>query len=194
MGDDDVVELSARIRRGLRGNPLVAGVAGGVGTTTVATAIGGIDRGVFTGRPVDVLVCRPTADSLVRAARAAHLVTTQGTRPVLAVSAIDGVGPSRPGTARLRLLEPHTAAVVVLPHVRRWREMVTPLDDLTGLLTRPLPELPRPLRHYASAVRDVHTALESALDHPHPPPRPVSAVAPHRQVRRSPSPAPGSAR
>ncbi len=57
----------------MRRAPTVAGVAGGVGTTTIARALAGSDRGVFTGRPVDVLVCRATADSLVRAARAAYL-------------------------------------------------------------------------------------------------------------------------
>ena len=66
--------------------PSVAGVAGGVGTTTIARALAGVDRGVFTGRPVDVLVCRATADSLLRAARAAYLISTQQHhRPVLAV-------------------------------------------------------------------------------------------------------------
>ena len=101
--------------------PTVAGVAGGVGTTTIARALAGSDRGVFTGRPVDVLVCRATADSLVRAARAAYLISTQQQRrPVLAVNSGDVTGPSRPSAARMRLLEPHTAGVVVLPYVRRW--------------------------------------------------------------------------
>ncbi|WP_214404798.1 hypothetical protein [Pseudonocardia lacus] len=141
---------------------LVAGVAGGVGTTTVATAIGATDRGVFTGRAVDVLVCRATGDSLLRAARAAHLITTTGHRPVLAVTAADASGPSRPVTARLRLLEPHAAAVVVLPFVRRWRELAVPLDEVRGLLTRPVTELPRPLRRYATALRDLRAATGRA--------------------------------
>ena len=51
--------------------PRIAGVAGGVGATVLARALDGLDRGVFTGRPVDVLVCRATGDSLRRAARAA---------------------------------------------------------------------------------------------------------------------------
>lgn len=62
----------------------VAGVAGGVGTTSRATAICATDRGVFVGRPVDVLVCRATGDSLVRADRAAQLIiSTSGIRPSL---------------------------------------------------------------------------------------------------------------
>jgi len=92
-------------RAAQRGRLSVAGVAGGVGATTVATAIGAADRGVFLGRPVDVLVCRATGDSLVRAARAAQLIAAAaGRKPVLAVTAADGSGPSRPMTARLRLL------------------------------------------------------------------------------------------
>ena len=58
----------------------------------------------FTGRPVDVLVCRATADSLLRAARAAYLISTQRHhRPVSAVNIADTAGPSRPRMARMRL-------------------------------------------------------------------------------------------
>ena len=136
--------------------PSVAGVAGGVGTTTIARALAGSDRGVFTGRPVDVLVCRATADSLVRAARAAYLISSQQhRRPVLAVNTTDTAGPSRPSVARMRLLEPHTAGVVVLPYVRRWRDLATPLQDVTGLLAPPVTELPRPLRRFATAVHSL---------------------------------------
>jgi hypothetical protein len=138
---------------------VVAGVAGGVGCTTVAVGIGALDRGVFTGRAVDVLVCRATGDSLIRAARAAQLVMAdRGRRPVLAVTAADSSGPTRPVTARLRLVEPHAAAVVVLPFVRRWQELSVPLDEVRGLLALPLSELPRALRRYASALREVRAA------------------------------------
>jgi len=106
------------------------GGGGGVGTTTVAAAIGGTDRGVFVGRAVDVLVCRATGDSLIRAGHA----------------------------ARLRLLEPNAAAVVVLPYVRRWREVAAPLDEARALLAVPRTDLSRSLRRYATAV-DVVTAL-----------------------------------
>ena len=63
-------------RRGAISAPTIAGVAGGVGVTTVARALRGLDRGVFTGRADDVLVCRGTDDSLVcRATSAACLIT-----------------------------------------------------------------------------------------------------------------------
>ena len=132
---------------------------------------------MFTGRPVDVLVCRATADSLVRAARAAYLISTQQhRRPVLAVNTADIAGPSRPSVARMRLLEPHTAGVVVLPYVRRWRDLATPLQDVTGLLTRPVTELPRPLRRFATAVH----SLAHSLGHPR-------SATPRRRIRPLPT-------
>jgi len=71
----------------------VAGVAGGVGTTTLAVAIDAADRGVFAGQPVDVLVCRATGDSLIRAGRASRMVTVAtGRRPLVAVLATDTTG------------------------------------------------------------------------------------------------------
>jgi hypothetical protein len=172
--------------------PSVAGVAGGVGTTTIARALAGSDRGVFTGRPVDVLVCRATADSLVRAARAAYLISIQQhRRPVLAVNTADAAAPSRPSVARMRLLEPHTAGVVVLPYVRRWRDLATPLQDVTGLLGRPVTELPRPLRRFATAV---HT-LAHSLGHPTGVTWPAPSSAPRRPAPRpSPTIAPRSQR
>jgi hypothetical protein len=187
---DDEAPAPERPPRPQHGRLTVAGVAGGVGTTTVARALGAVDRGVFTGRVVDVLVCRATGESLIRAARAAQLIVGQAAaRPVLAVSAVDGAAPSRPAAARLRLLEPHTTTVVVLPYVRRWRDLATPLDDLTGLLTLPAAELPRPLRRFAAAIQAVHGALR-----PGDPPaagRPRRHVSPDRHrpaVRTVPSP------
>lgn len=143
----------------------MAGVAGGVGTTTVATALDAADCGVFSGRrgrAIDVLVCLATGDSLVRAGRAAQQVVADGMpRPVVAVTRPDPQGPSRPVSARLRLLEPHAAAVVVLPFVRRWREVVEPQSEIRGLLTRPPNAIPRPLRRYAAALHRLRAALDS---------------------------------
>lgn len=148
----------------------MAGVAGGVGTTTLAAAVRGLDRGVFVGRPVDVLVCRATGDSLIRAGHAAALVQElTGKAPVVAVTAADASGPSRPVSARLRLLQPNTAAVVVLPFVRRWRDIGVPLDEARTLLSVPRAELPRPLRRYAAAVHDLRAACgagPSTATHP----------------------------
>jgi hypothetical protein len=157
--------------------PAVAGVAGGVGTTTVARVLDALDRGVFTGRPAEVLVCRATGESLIRAARAAQLIVSQGgPRPVVAVSATSPAGPSRPTSARIRLLEPHTAGVVVLPHVRRWRDLAVPLDEVTGLLSRPLSEVPRVLRRYAVAAELVRARVEGSRGVPRGPSRHRPAV------------------
>lgn len=163
--------------------PTIAGVAGGVGTTTVATAIGGIDNGVFTGEPVDILVCRATGDSLIRAGKAAQLVTAdRRPRPLLVVTAADVSGPCRPVTSRLRLLEPHTRALLVVPYVRRWKELSVPLDEVTGLLDRPLTDLPRVLRPYAAAMRQLCASViqPAAIPTATPPPRPSAALVRER--------------
>ena len=159
-----------------RSQPAVAGVAGGVGTTTVAAAMGGSDRGVFVGRAVDVLVCRATGDSLIRAGHSAQLVAqVTGRLPVLAVTAADATGPSRPMTARLRLLEPHATAVVVLPFVRRWRDLAVPLDEARVVMAVPRTDLARPLRRYAGAIDELLAAVTGR--HPTPP-RPVHGRTP----------------
>jgi hypothetical protein len=49
----------------------------------------------------------------------------------------------------------------VLPFVRRWRELSTPLDEARALRAAPRGELPRVLRCYATAV----DALTAALTH-----------------------------
>lgn len=155
-------DLGPRGVRKRRRQLSVAGVAGGVGATTIATALGVADRGVFIGRAVDVLVCRATGDSLIRAGHAAQLIAqSSGRRPVLAVTAADARGPGRPVTSRLRLLEPHASAVVVLPYVRRWRELATPLTEVRGLLATHPAELPRRLRGYADALQKLRTAADA---------------------------------
>jgi hypothetical protein len=66
---------------------------------------------------------------------------------------------SRPTTARLRLVEPHSAAVVLLPFVPRWREFASPLEEARDLLTRSPTGLPRPLREYAAAIGRLAAAI-----------------------------------
>lgn len=133
----------------------VAGVSGGVGTTTVATALGAADRGIFVGRRIDVLVCRSNAESLIRVARAAQVLHHDNYNVVLAISSTDPARPSRALMARVRLLEPNAAGVVLLPYVARWRDLTAPLDAVRGLLSRRPTELPRALRGYAGAISDL---------------------------------------
>lgn len=133
----------------------VAGVSGGVGTTTVATALGAADRGIFTGRRVDVLVCRSNAESLIRVARAAQLLRIDNRNVILAVTSADQARPTRALMARVRLLEPNAAGVVLLPYVPRWRDLAAPLDTVRGLLSHRPAELPRALRGYAGAISEL---------------------------------------
>src|SRR5436309_6694900 len=170
------------------GRPTVAGVAGGVGTTTVATAIGGRDRGLFVGRPVDVLVCRASGESLVRCGRAAQIVSMlTGAGPLVVVSPLDAHGPSRPLASRMRLLEPHVSGVLVLPYVRRWRELAVPLDEVRDLLHLEPTEVARPLRRYAAAAAQIRAALDLRS------PTPARPAPPHRAgLSTPPGPQPGT--
>lgn len=133
--------------------PRIAGVAGGVGTTTLATALRAYDRGREGARGVDVLACRTTGQSLHQAATIVAWLADNGRpRPVLAVTS------DQPGQlhgacrARLRMMEPQLAAAVVLPYVGHWREMSDPLTEAAMLSGHPADELPRPLRSYGRAL------------------------------------------
>jgi hypothetical protein len=167
---------------------LVAGVGGGVGTTTLATALSGVDRGVFTGRAVDVVVCRSTAESVTRAARAAQLVRIgSAAPPVLAVTAAGPARPDRALLARLRLLEPHAAAIVLLPYVSQWSSAAAPLDSLHAALRRAPEELPRALRGYLRAVAalsDALTSRRSPVPDPRPSSTPLRPSAVQKELRR----------
>jgi hypothetical protein len=134
------------------------GVAGGVGTSTVAAALGGRDLGVFTGRPAHIVVCRATVASVLLAGR----VTALCTRPVVAVTAVDAGMPSGALRSRLALLEPHTAAVVALPWVPHWRDLADPLHELRDQLNQPPAELPRAVGGYLAALAAIHTGLSSS--------------------------------
>lgn len=154
--------------------PVVAGVGGGVGTTTVAVGLRGHDSGRVTGRrpdgSPDILICRGTLDSV---RRAAAVLDESGTEPppVLAVT-LAGRVPRGPLRARLELLEPDAAALVLLPHVRRWCTLTDPLAEVAQLLVEPVARLPRPLRAYAAALREL-----------------VAAVAASGRLARDPNPA-----
>ena len=144
--------------------PVVAGVGGGVGTTTVAAGLRGHDSGRVTGRrpdgSPDILVCRGTLDSV---RRAAAVLDEAGTEPppVLAVT-LAGRVPRGPLRARLELLEPDAAALVLLPHVRRWCTLTDPLAEAAQLLVEPAARLPRPLRAYAAALRELVAAVAAS--------------------------------
>ena len=145
--------------------PRIAGVAGGVGTTTLATALRAYDRGREGARGVDVLACRATGQSLHQAATIVAWLADNGRpRPVLAVTS------EQPGQlhgtckARLRMMDPQLAAVVLMPHVGHWREMTDPLAEAAMLSEQTADELPKPLRPYGRALASLaELVLRSGL-------------------------------
>ncbi len=152
--------------------PVVAGVGGGVGTTTVAAALRGHDAGRLTAGWPDILVCRGTLDSLRRAAAVLQTADPDAF-PVLAVTLDAARAARRPIRAHLELLEPDLGALVVLPYVRRWTTLPDPVAEAAHLLEEPADRLPRPLRGYAAALRELVEAvtasgrLDAAPDHTH---------------------------
>ena len=151
--------------------PVVAGVGGGVGTTTVAAALRGHDAGRVTAGWPDILVCRGTLDSLSRAAAVLETADPEAF-PVLAVTLDAARTTRRPIRAHLELLEPDLGALVVLPYVRRWATLGDPVAEAAHLLAAPADRLPRPLRMYAAALRELVEAvtasgrLDAAPDQP----------------------------
>ncbi|MDT7581242.1 MAG: hypothetical protein QOK35_2506 [Pseudonocardiales bacterium] len=148
---------------GLRA-PVVAGVAGGVGVTTLAVALRAHDAGRGAADTADILACRGTLDSLRRAAAVLERPggAPVGPPPVLAVT-LDGPRlPRGPVRARLEVLEAAVCAVVLLPHVPRWRTTADPLPEVGQLLVEPAERLPRPLRAYAAALRELAAAVAAS--------------------------------
>jgi len=140
--------------------PVVAGVGGGVGTTTVAVGLRGHDSGRVAGRRPDIIVCRDTLDSVQRAAEVLDAAGPEPP-PVLAVTL---AGRTLRGALRqrLELLEPDAAGLVLLPHVRRWSTLPDPLAEVARLLVDPADRLPRPVRAYAAALRELVAAVAAS--------------------------------
>jgi hypothetical protein len=140
--------------------PRLAGVGGGVGTTTLATALRGYDRGRAADQGVEVLVARSTGGSLHQAATViAWLASNSRPRPVLAVVA-DQPAPIRgPLRARLRMIEPQVSALVVVPYVVHWRELTDPLREAARLSECPADQLPKALRGYGEALAGLAEAV-----------------------------------
>lgn len=148
---------------GLRA-PVVSGIGGGVATTTLAVALRAHDAGRVAAETADILACRGTLDSLRRVAAVLERlrVPSAGAPPVLAVT-LDGARlPRGPVRARLELLDASAGAVVLLPHVPRWRTIADPLPEAAQLLVEPAERLPRPLRAYAAALRELAAAVAAS--------------------------------
>lgn len=144
---------------GLRA-PVVAGVVGGVGTSTLAAALHAVDGGrMGTGSRPDLLVCR--ADSL-------HLAE-RGVAPVLVVVADRAPRLDRVGAG---------TTVVVVPDVPAWHGLDAP--EVAGLLALAPAHRPARLAAYIAALLDVAAALvrSGVLAPPAAPARPVPLVLP----------------
>ncbi|MGD9530140.1 MAG: hypothetical protein AB7I38_11920 [Dehalococcoidia bacterium] len=143
------------------GRPRVAGVAGGVGTTTIAVALHAEDGRVWRGDvAVHVLVCRSTMTSLASAQAAAAAAAARGSTAVLAVVG-DGGSLTAPMRASLRMVDPYVAGVVHVPYVAGLRDLVRPWDAAADVLATGAP--PRELRRFADALAGLADAVTAAL-------------------------------
>lgn len=138
----------------------MAGVAGGVGTTSVAAALGAADGGVFRmGYPVDVLVCRDTVVSLGSAHR---LVNAAVGKPLLVIVASTPQATPRAATARIEFVRPHVHSVHTVPFVGRWREVTDPWSQAGGVARFP-DQVPKWLRAFSQQIHEIHQPLVERL-------------------------------
>ena len=77
------------------------------------------------------------------------------------------------------------SAVVLLPHVPRWRTLADPLPEVAQLLVEPAELLPRSVRAYAAALRELAAAV-AASGRLRGAPGPRGAVAGQDRVRATP--------
>jgi hypothetical protein len=134
---------------------VVAGLRAGAGASTLAAALHGVDAGVWSGGPVDVLVARADRGPAAPPPGVAVLVLVGGD---------PAPAPGRPG-------EP-----VVLPVVPQWSGPEG-VRAAAGVLRTAEPATPVALRPAAAALRAVVAALlrSGVLDRPGPSPAPAGA-------------------
>ena len=142
--------------------PLVCGVAGGVGTTTIATALHGRDLGVYCGGPADIVVCRSTSSSVGAAHRVINAIPGA---PVLVVVADGPLRTPAPVKARVRMVEPHLTALVWMPYVEQWRHTDDALKHAKAVSSHP-DGMPKWLQPWAMALRQLGTAVLPLLEGP----------------------------
>lgn len=162
--------------------PLVCGVAGGVGTTTIVAGLQARDLGVYRSGPVDIVVCRSTSTSVAAAHR---VVNTVPGKPVLVVVPDGPLRTPAAARARLTMVGPHITALVAMPYVQRWREIDTALEQAGLVLRVPPEQVPKWLRPWLAALKQIVDAVLPLLEHP--PDVPTAAgVLPSRHVNGSP--------
>lgn len=142
--------------------PLVCGVAGGVGVTTIAAALRARDGGVYHGGPADVVVCRSTSSSVGAAHRVINAVPGA---PVLVVVADGPLRTPAPVKARVRMVEPHLAGLVWMPYVEQWRHTDDAFKHAAAVTSHP-DGMPKWLQAWAAAVQQLGTAVLPMLEGP----------------------------
>lgn len=135
--------------------PLVCGVAGGVGTTTIAAALQARDVGVYRGGQADIVVCRSTTISVGAAHRVVGLVPG---KPVLVVVADGPLRTPAPVKARLTMVEPHITALVRMPYVEHWRQIDNAFAQAAAVL-READRVPKWLAPWAAALKQLIDAV-----------------------------------
>lgn len=135
--------------------PIVAGVAGGAGTSLIASLIGAVDGGrAEPGDAMDVLVCRSVSRHLSLATRIAAAA------PVAPVVVISADAPGRPPHQvrdRARILQPNVPALLWLPWIDQLRSMS---DPPAGLREACLEAAPAP---WVGGARELRDALIAAV-------------------------------
>lgn len=144
--------------------PVIAGIGPEAGTTTVATALHGLDAGIAVAPAdrVDVLVCRSGAasrrrlDEFVEASRAATR-----TALVLAIVLGDTVAHRSAATCAIPTAGNGSpfAHVTLLPHVAALRDRSIHRSEVATLLARRPEQLDGPLRAYVDALRTLAAAV-----------------------------------
>lgn len=142
--------------------PLVCGVAGGVGTTTIATALHARDLGVYCGGPADIVVCRSTSSSVGAAHRVINAIPGA---PVLVVVADGPLWTPAPVKARARMVEPHLTALVWMPYVEQWRHTDDALKHAKAVSSHP-DGMPKWLHPWAAALGQLGKAVLPLLEDP----------------------------
>jgi len=160
--------------------PLVCGVAGGVGVTTIAAALRAQDGGVYHGGPADVVVCRSTSSSVGAAHRVINAIPGA---PVLVVVADGPLRTPAPVKARVRMVEPHLAGLVWMPYVEQWRHTDDALKHAAAVTSHP-DGMPKWLQPWAAALHQLGTAVRPLLEGPSS--APVSAGASGQPTQNSP--------
>ncbi len=169
--------------------PWVCGVAGGVGTTTIAAALWARDLGVYRDGPADIIVCRTTSTSV---ALAHQMVNAAPGKPVLVVVADGPLRTPPPVKARLTMVGPHITALVAVPYVQRWREIDQGLEQARSVLLVSPDQVPKWMKPWATALRQIMNAVLPLVEHA---PRDAEAgVPPSQPVNSHPSvpPDPGA--